>query len=601
MATKRPKPTVEEIITLRWNLDPIWQLLHNQQLDDDIYYNQGFTVSGTPMPANFEQIRPDTAKMIIDMATNNTSGNYPRIHAPRTHESEAAQINSTLREKAASGFWYRTVQNEAENPIRSWAKHLFLRGAAVGALLYDQDLWAELPMRTDFGTDAEFKDASDEAIAERKSQWPFHTLVLDPITCFPDPSSDGRNYFIVSVQRYAYDLKYQFPEWDYFIPGNDTPCRPNDWVQFITYFDPVWKAYLIGNAAVSPGTGTAVNAPRGVGAKLLRPGIVKHGYGFLPYKWVGAGLGQPTGLPHQRFKGLITQSKDLLRAEARRMSHMDALIAEYAFPHVAAQRGVDLHMELGGVTWVPQGTKPADAVEFKRPTVPLQEVLAELSTIREAITRQTVPDPLGGIRPVGVESGYHESILLGTGRMKLKSSIDSLERMIEWTTAGFFKLVENKIKGKISVWGKGFKETEFISIGPDDIKGAYEIYAYIAPALPQDEAATLHSGITLFEHGLTSGRDVLETYAGRENAEELLTERMVEDIAKSGPVQTQMVQDVLKSFGPAQATTGPIGAPGFATGQLPLTAPAAPVGNTATPAGVPQPPPETAQFPQRPA
>ncbi len=587
---------------MRWNMENVLQLLHNQQLDDDLYYNQGFTVSGVPMPANFEQIRPDTAKMVVDMATNNTSGNYPRIHAPRTHETEKAQINSTLREKAVSGFWYRTANAEAENPIRSWAKHLFLRGAAAGAVLYDQDLWPAMPERDKFSSENDFKDALDEFEATRKSSWPFHTLVLDPMVCYPDLATDGQNYFIVAVQRYAYDLKYQFPEWDYFIPGNDKPCRPTDFVQFITYFDPVWKCYLIGNATIGPGSTygqSGIENPRGVGAKLLRPGIVKHGYGFLPYKFLGAGLGQPTGLPHQRFKGLITQTKDLLRAEARRMSHMDALVAEYAFPHVAAQRGVDLHMELGGVTWVPQGIRPADAVEFKRPTVPLNDVLAELSTIREAITRQTVPDPLGGIRPVGVESGYHESILLGTGRTKLKSSIDALERMIEWGSGSFLRIVENKIKAKVSIWGKGFKETQFITIGPDDIKGAYEIYAYIAPALPQDEAATLQAGLNLYHDGLIPGRDVLETYAGRENAEELLTERMVEDIGKSGPVQSQMVNDVLQSFGPAVATPGPQGTPGFVTGQQSIGAPAQPVGPTVA-AGVPQPPPETAQFPQRP-
>jgi hypothetical protein len=243
------------------------------------------------------------------------------------------------------------------------------------------------------------------------------------------------------------------------------------------------------------------------------------------------------------------------------MTHLDAIIAQQAFPWLIAMQGVTPDMQLGGVTRVPAGIDDVrKAITELRPQVPIQELVMELDENRQAIQRATIPDALGGVRPRGVESGYHESILVGTGRARIRALSDSLERCVEWATTGFYKLVENKAKGPVSIWGKGMdQEQEFVTIRPEDIDGHYEVYASLTPSLPQDDSMNISNGLKLFQAGIIPARDMLQTYAARENADDLLIERYGEDVLKSPMAQAQLQQDALNV---TRVTGGPMAIPG---------------------------------------
>lgn len=577
--SKRSKPTIEEIVALKYELTTYYQRWKAQMLEDDAFYTQQYSVSSSAPPAAFEQVRPPSATQIIDMAADHSAGNFPLIHVPRRKETADAQDQTTLMEKAGQGFWYRSIANNATNPLRAWAQSGALRGAICGHLLYNADAWPDKPLPSEYGgiSTQEYKDASDEYDALSRSSWPFVLDADDPMYVLPDPETEGRTYIITAFKRPAAAVKRAWPEWDYRLPTSSEPIKATDEVEFITYWDDTYCAYIV----------SGMGMDKGRALQSAYDGVRKHGYGFLPYFFTAGGYGSPFGKPEDRYAGLLTRAKDLLSLEARRMTHLDAVVAQQAFPWVIAAQGVQLNMELGGVTRVPSGMKVSDAVLELRPVVPIQEVVIELQNIRAAIQRATLPDSLASEPSKSDESGYLRSLKIGTGRSRIRSLTDALERTAEWATSGFYRLVENKVKGPVSTWGKNMgADDAFISISPKDIKGHYEVYCSLAPSLPQDDTTNIHNGTTLYEHGAIPIRDLLETYAGRENAEELLKERIGEDVLKSPQFMQQLIQDSMAVTG---VTGGPIAAPGFAAGPQGLGAGGAPqIGaNPLSNAGIP--------------
>jgi len=578
------RPTIEEIMALKENLERHYQRWRDQMREDDRFYTQNYSVvadAGTP-PDGYEQVRPPSATQIIEMAADHSTGNTPRLHVPRRKETTKAQEQTTIMEKAGSGFWYRSIANASTNILRAWAQSGALRGAIGGSLLYDPDAMPDKPVPSEHGgtESEEYKALLDEYEALARSAWPFKLDYRDPLYMLPDPETEGRTYIIEAFKRKAFDVKRAWPNWDYTTPAHPQPMLPTDDVEFVSYWDREYRAELVSGFGQMTSARALINSGGGV---------VKHGYGFLPKFFLAGGYGSPFGNPEDRYAGLLTRAKDLFSLEARRMTHLDAIIAQEAFPTVVTAPGVILERRLGGLTIAPSGMKAVDAIHEFRPQIPVQEIVIELQNIRGAIQRATLPDSLASEAPKSGESGYLRSLQIGTGRSRIRSLTAALERTCEWATSGFYRLVENKVKGPVSVWGKGMgAEDEFVTIQPDDISGHYEVYVDLAPSLPQDASTDISNGLKLYQAGGVPMRDVLETYAGRENSEELMVERLGEDVLRSQPMFAKLVQDAMAV---TQVTPGPIGTPGFTSGLLsppnPALGPAgAPGANPMSNAGV---------------
>jgi hypothetical protein len=610
VATKKA-PTVQEIVDLRWELHPIYQTWHAQQLRDQSYYDLTLDVIASNLPDGFEAVIPPSATTVVDLTADHAAGNFPNLHVPRRKESAQAEDQSTLMERWGQGFWYRNIQNKPTNVLRAWAQSGALRGAVAGCLNYRSDLWPLPPIPSKYGgTESQgYKDALDEVKSERRSAWPFDLKHLDPLELYPDPASDGQNFVIHAYLKQVFDVVRDWPEWDRMVPGRDEPLRLTDFIEFIAYGDDTYRCYIVSGDMPNPdgvkGSLKTIAPPMRYGGVALGRGVVKHGYGFNPYFFAWGGFGSPFGKPEQKGRGILTNVTSLLSAEARRMTHLDAIVAQQAFPWILVSDNLDPDMQLGGVTRIPMGQDIAKAVLQIRQNVPIAEISQEIQLLRGAIQRATIPDSLGAEPNKSEESGYLRSLKIGTGRSRIRTLSNTIERAAAWATSGGYRLIDNKVKAPVPVWGAGMgSEREFVTLGPDDIKGHYEVYCTLTPSLPNDESVDIRNGIALYEHGLTSGRDVMETYAGRENATELLRERYGEDMFKSPQYQQKLVNDAM---GITNVTTGAIAVPGVrSSGEVGLAggpsvgAPAAPQpGVPALPpaAGVPAPasPPSAAQ------
>lgn len=464
--TKRKAPSVAEIVELRWELETVYGEWHRQIERDRAIYNMTYSI-GTRLPdtATFAVVRPPSGKTIIDLTADHAAGNFPSVHVPRRKESGKAQDQSTLMEKAAQGFWYRSIYEEPQHILRTWAQSGALDGAICGTLGYDIDKWPDRPVPSELGglESAEYKEADAEYKALCRSAWPFRLKAIDPITAYPDPSSDGKDWVIYAGMRYVHEVLREWPSWDRIVPGRDEPLKLTDQVEFIGYSDDTSRAYIV--SGTSPGS-------RGQG---LGRGMTKHGYGFNPTFFAPGGYGAPFGKPEHRFSGMLTPAVDLLTAEARRLTHLDALVAQQAFPWIFVRDGIEPDRQLGGITRVPIGEDMEQIFREVRGTIPIQEIAQELQLLRAAIQRATIPDSLGAEPNKSEESGYLRALKISTGRSRIRALTNAIERGAAWATVGFFKLTENKVKGPVSVWGEGLgAKREFVTLGPDDINGHYE-------------------------------------------------------------------------------------------------------------------------------
>jgi hypothetical protein len=584
---RKHKPSVQEIVDLRWEMQPVYSPWHAQQEKDDKFYELLFDVVAGNLPDGFEAVIPNSASTIVDLTADHAAGNFPQIHVPRRKETAQAQDQSTVMERFGQGFWYRNIQKESTNILRAWALSGGLRGAVAGCLVYDPDAWPDMPVPSEHGgseSDA-YKEAKDEVIALRRSSWPLRLTAIDPLDLYPDPASDGKDWVIHAYLRKVYDVVRDWPNWDRMVPGRKEPLKLTDTIEFIAYADDTYRAYLVsGDMPLPNGNGSGYTAPPArYGAQPLNKiggGVQAHGYGFNPYFFGWGGFGKPFGAPEHKGRGILSKVTSLLAAEARRMTHLDAIVAQQAFPWILVSDQIDPNMELGGTTRVPMGQDIAKAVLQIRTQVPIAEIAQELQLLRGAIQRGTIPDSLGAEPNKSEESGYLRSLKIGTGRAKIRALTNTLERASQWATSGSFRLVENKVKGPVSVWGRGMgDEQEFITLRPEDVKGHYEVWVTLTPNLPNDESVDIANGLKLYEVGAIPIRSLLEDYAGRENSEELLRERLGEDVLKSPQMMQQLINDALQT---TSVTGGPMGTPGFTSGELGLGA-SQPVGPTANP------------------
>lgn len=577
----KKKPSVEDIIELKTELETFYRPWKAQMEEAEKFYEGKYTVGSTLPPSAFEEVRPPSAKTIIDLTADHAAGNFPRLHVPRRKETDDAQDQTTVMEKAGQGFWYRNLANSPRNILRAWAQSGALRGAIGASLVCNLDVWPDLPLPSEHGgiESEEYKQAKDEALALRKGAWPFVLDYVDPLHMLPDPSTEGRDFIIVAFKRKVYDVVRAWPNWDRRLPGDAEPRKLTDDVDFIQYGDDTYRSYIVASDITRKGR--ALNSVGG--------GVQKHNYGFNPLFFTSGGFGSPFGGPEQKYKDMLTPAIDLLKLEARRMTHMDAIIAQQAFPWLVMQHGVTPDMQLGGITRVPVGTNINEAIKEFRPQIPIQELVTELGMTRAALQRATIPDSLGAEPNKSEESGYLRSLKIGTGRARIRALSNGLERACEWATTGFYKLVENKVKAPVSVWGKGMdSEQEFVTIKPKDIGGHYEVYVSLVPNLPNDESVDIANGMKLYQTGAIPIRDLLETYSGRENPDELLRERLAEDVLKSPQMFQQLVTDTMGITG---VTGGPIAVPGFASGNImgPSANPASNAG-VGAPRSIPTPP-----------
>jgi hypothetical protein len=535
-------PDIQEVLTLWRDYKQYYQGFHSQCMTVESYYF-GENVVPVPSGRGFDPVRPATPRAIINTATDHIDVNNISIDV----------LNPSVRGRARAEKlkkFYLGVWSNIRGPVlRTAAKQAFIYGISFLKPMFASEQWPDAPLIDDYKSEEDYREALEEFMDRRSIAFPFEVVNVNPRNLIWDDSRAKRKWAIEFYERDTKDIKRRYPEW--FIPKG-SPSMTN-WIE---YWDTTWFGYIANNQWVY--------------------GPYKHGYGYLPYipVEIANSLEWDSGKPHRRWQGLLTPVLSLLDSEARLATQYEAILRQFAWqskdfygPRQAAQEVAESYEHMGhnvvlpGVEVRPSPSSP-----------PPSELLQQLNIVQTLIEEATFPNVIRGVRPRGVSSGFGISVLAGMGRLVFQGAADGLSRAIEQCNSSFAKLVENKVRGRVTVHARSEIHNFDQTIEPSDIRGLIENQVSLKAEAPEERERESLLAMRLHQAGLISLYEA-QKRAGVTNPLEEQLQQASEDLLKSPLLQQAMQQLAAERMGLlsqiAEATEGGQGGGGNAGQFLP--------------------------------
>lgn len=518
-----PAPTIDEIMNLFKEAGIYYGPFHKEcGIEEDYYLGR----RRVPAPENIDPIWPATATSIINVATDHVDVNNLSIDVPSMPKSRA---RAERIKKFYQGVWL-----SIKKPVlRTAVRQSFTYGIGWLKNMYDADKWPDSPKFEDYPDEASYKEALKEFSDRRCITFPFDVSVINPKNLIWDDSKSGTKWVIESYKRTVGDLKWQYPQW---LSGKDS----SDLIEWVEYWDREWCAYIIDGKFVW--------------------GPYRHGYGHLPYTAILPVHSHTfeDGSPQDRYWGINKPVRSLLDEEARLITQIDAIVRTIAWrtldfqgPRQAAEKTADNYELFGGKNIL----EPGVSVQMSpMPQVP-QDLYQQLVVIQNKIEEATFPNVIRGARPAGVSAGYAIASLAGMGRLVFQGVADGLRHAIEQLNTKFAQMVENKIKGRVTVHARTEVHNFDQAIGPEDIRGYYENVVQVKAEAPEEREREALLGLRLYTAGIITKYEAQKRAGIINPLEEQMMQRAEQLLETPEMIQAQ-VQVLLDRIGlPKQMET----------------------------------------------
>ena len=518
---KEHRPTRDEIMTLYKEGATYFQPFHSQCEIEEDYYNGNRSV---PVPKNadgsaaIDSVWPATAGAIVNVATDHVDVNNLQIDVPSTARSRA---RAERIKKFLIGAWV-----SIKTPVlRTAVRQSFLYGVSFLKDMFDADMWPGAPHEADFDSEQDYKEALKEFMDSRCIKWPLDVGVVNPRNLIWDDSSTRMKWVIEVQKRSSQDLKRRFPEW--------VSRSPSDMAEWVEYWDEEWVAYLA--------DGEFVFGPE------------RHGYGHMPYTPI---LPVHTftfqdGPPDKRFRGVLHPVHSLLDEEARLVTQIGTIIRTTAYrtldfsgPRAQAEEAASDYELFGGKNVLPPGV----GVSVSPMVVVPPNLYEQLNLVQTYIEQATFPNVIRGMRPKGVGSGFGISVLAGMGRLVFQGVADGVRHAVEQSNTKLLQLVENKLKGRVTVYARNDIHRFDQSIGPEDIRGFHENIVMVKAEAPEERERESLLALRLHAAGVISLYEA-QRRAGITNPLEEQMQIRAEQLLNTPEAMQAQVQQLMQRVG----------------------------------------------------
>jgi hypothetical protein len=152
------------------------------------------------------------------------------------------------------------------------------------------------------------------------------------------------------------------------------------------------------------------------------------------------------------------------------------------------------------------------------------------------------------MRPTGVGSGFHTSVLAGMGRLVFQGVASGMARAIEQVNSGFAQLIENKVAGPMTVHARSETHSFDQTINPDDVKGYYENIVTLKAEAPEEREREAMLGIRLYQSDLISKYEAMRR-AGINNPLEMMNQQAAEKVAFSPQAMDSQINEFMQQLG----------------------------------------------------
>lgn len=515
--------------------------------EDDRYY-EGDIAKYVFTPDGYEVTIPTTARAIVDEAVDNIVPDDLLItYAPRgigeKPETDADLCRRVL--KAAWHYW-RAVSSDSD-PVQDFAKNLFKHGKAVFKVAPDWSLWPTLDDEGEAdlrAMPAKQKKKAIKMLKElRQRHFPVAVRSLSPSNIMEDPTVSTRKLWC--IERYEEDLT----EVCNYYPQIAEKYHLNGY-----YYDAgVAQVHEIWTAAYVDNKGRFHKGKHWVFVDRERVLNEDNELGDLPYviRHSGFGTEMYTGEPEKKSVGFFTaQVRSMLLAEARRFTHIEAIITQSAFPvaMVDEEMSTDtLDFSPGAVNFIPEGQfEHLDKFWLKTP-MPDPNYFQSLQNIASQIERGTTQKAIRGAGVPGTTSAAQYNTLTAQAKLRLDPVRRATEQAMSEVNALALYFIDKIFATSVSI-NAAEAPTSRYTVGPGNIKGHYVNQVTFQP----NEDAVKERKMMLANEAISKGGySPYDAYvfAGFENPMELISRRLAYDIMQDPLIKRFIAKQKLLDWG----------------------------------------------------
>lgn len=422
---------------------------------------------------------PSTARAVIDEATDHSDfdPHWLIVHTPTYGmEEEAEQKASRIRTFFPGFCAYQITHMNDVSPFRDYVKNGYLVGKRVYKVIVDWDEWPKLEVG-EGDTEENVHRKRRDIERDREFIVPIVVRAIDPMALYEDRSIGQKTF---AIEMYEYSPDEILPLYENWQPSEGTRAKfEESWaVENPGMRVQLWDCYQIGRENGKDGIWHQVFINEKPGDPVLSPAdgpgsdaVFLPGEPF-PYRVRYAGFGrQSSGKYEQKARGLLFGVQSLIKAEARRETQLDSIVAQMAWPtlFVTGSRA-RFAVEWGPnvVNYVPPGTT-ATTVNAPIPSGPIAQAL---SIIQAGIERGTFGSVIRGDKPPNTTSAAQLAILSGQARLRFGATTIHHEADLTWIYETVARIIKDVLKAPVTIWQTNDtdeKKPEKLVLGPDDI------------------------------------------------------------------------------------------------------------------------------------
>lgn len=479
--------------------------MHTKQQKTEAIYNLEWSWKA---PYDMNVVVPSKAASIVDRAVHHIVTANVAMEVVADKETDAERKRAGKLSKAVRGIRELVNQSLEVTLERAITFDAVLRGAFDVKVLVNPN----------------WKSLSDD---DKRHTLPIIVRVVDPILCFPPP--DARlplSYHIEKQPRYVQDAWTRYPEWpdphgaQLINDGKGeeaaNPLRPVEWFEVFT---PDQYLVVIDNAEAYNG---------------------ENPYSLVPHIWGYSGLGRRRydNSSEKLARGVLDKVTSELFWQVRLMTTLDAFFQYTVFP-VLASGEEDPETLRGQFDGKPGSIIPGSIKEvgwLQKPQLG-GEFFSAVASLDNAISEGSVSEVLGGERPTGIESGFHQALMTGQARLKLRTVVDQVEGKLGAVYTMILRMLRDNVltekDSTLTVYGTGSDgSVEEVAISRDDLKGNLRVRVKLEPNDPLENDRRLLTGLRMRAQREISKRLFLKDFVKHPDPDAELTQQLAEGVVE---------------------------------------------------------------------
>lgn len=515
--------------------------------DEDAAFYEGTFGSMVTVPEGFPITIPTTGRAVVDEAVDSIVPADILVSYPPRGMTKKAEEDSQNGGRWLRHAWGHVRSKGSDiDPMRDFARNLFMSGKACYKVVPDYTLWPLLPepeekaLRELGGT--ALKDRVRLIKQIREENFPLTVRSLAPSCIMEDPTIANRKLWI--CERYVMsnaEVRSLYSQ------DVEEFRDQNFWGHSSYNIHELWTAtYVDYKGKLHPGKHWV----------FINYGMVveeDNPYHNIPYvlKYSGFGREAYEGSPEYKSVGFFTpQVKSMLLAEARRATHFDVMMSQLAFPIAFMSDKIEdanISFEPGAVNFVPEDVLANIQNTFISPHLPEAEYLSSLNYINGQIERGTVSRSVRGAPLPGADSAAQYSLQSNNAKLRMESCKQASEQAAAEVGSMWLQHVDKYLNGKVSVFGPEGLVDKY-TLGSENIRGHYAVGITFQPNEDAIKERKLILANDAINKGGLSPFDAYQ-FAGFENPQELIGRRLAYDLMMSDDVKKYLAMQVLEEWG----------------------------------------------------